>query len=155
MKQNFKIFLYLSHALPLFTSLLNILFSYDPIGFGMPYNYILFNDSREPLVEVVAQILCVTLEQNINLYLDNQKIEHFDYTVDDLSHNSNLFIHYLTRLHRDEDFAFILKGFSRLLNNPLIQTYFPGSTKKISFNQELFILFGKFCDLNKVRESDE
>lgn len=68
----------------------------------MPYNYILFNDSREPLVEIVAQILCVTLEQNINLYLDSQKFENFDYTVDDLSQNSNLFINYLTRLHRDE-----------------------------------------------------
>lgn len=94
---------------------------------------------------------CIKFQAIDDLKYDN----YFDYTVDDLSHNSNLFIHYLTRLHRDEDFAFILKGFSRLLNNPLIQTYFPGSTKKISFNQELFILFGKFCDLNKVRGSDE
>ena len=88
--------------MPLFTSLINILFSYDPIGYGLPYNYILFNDTREPLVEAVAQILCVTLEQNINLYLDSEKIENLDYTIDDVSHNSNLFINYLTRLHRDE-----------------------------------------------------
>jgi hypothetical protein len=99
------------HTLPLFTSLLNIVFSYDPIGYGLPYNYILFNDTREPLVEVVAQILCVALEQNINSYLDNNNdtIENLDYTVDDLSHNPNLFINYLTRLHRDEvGFLFLL-----------------------------------------------
>lgn len=43
-----------------------------------------------------------------------------------------------------------MKGFGRLLNNPLIQTYLPGSCKKIGFHQELLILFWKFCDRNKV-----
>jgi len=43
-----------------------------------------------------------------------------------------------------------LKGFCRLLNNPLLQTYLPGSAKKIEFYQELLILFWKFCDRNKV-----
>ena len=33
----------------------------------------------------------------------------------------NLFVNYLSRIHREEDFAFILKGLSKLLNNPLIQ----------------------------------
>lgn len=28
----------------------------------MPYNHLLFNDTREPLVEVAAQILVVTLD---------------------------------------------------------------------------------------------
>ena len=44
---------------------------------------------------------------------------------------------------------FILKGFTRLLNNPLAQTYLPGSTKKIQFHQELLILFWKLADYNK------
>ncbi len=33
----------------------------------------------------------------------------------------NLFVNYLSRVHREEDFHFILKGLTRLLNNPLIQ----------------------------------
>lgn len=49
-----------------------------------------------------------------------------------------------------QDLSFILKGLARLLNNPLVQTYLPHSTKKIQFNQELLILFWKFCDFNKV-----
>ncbi|CAF4279654.1 unnamed protein product, partial [Adineta steineri] len=61
----------------------------------------------------------------------------------------NLFINYLSRIHRDDDFNILLKGFCRLLNNPLIQTYLPGSCKKIGFYQELLILFWKFCDRNK------
>lgn len=56
------IFLIFRHALPLFTSLLNIVCSYDPVGYGVPYNHLMFTDSREPLVEVALQVLCVTLE---------------------------------------------------------------------------------------------
>lgn len=62
----------------------------------------------------------------------------------------NLFINYLSRIHRDEDFAFILRGVTRLLNNPLAQTYLPNSAKKVQFHQELLVLFWKMCDYNKV-----
>lgn len=49
----------------------------------------------------------------------------------------------------------MLKGLTQLLNNPLIQTYLPHSTKKIQFHQELLLLFWKLCDINKVWSSDE
>jgi len=52
------------HALPLFTSLLNIVCAYDPVGYGVPYNHLMFNDSSEPLVEGSLQVLCVTLEND-------------------------------------------------------------------------------------------
>ena len=64
---------YFRHALPLFTSLLNIVCSYDPVGYGVPYNHLMFLDSREPLVEVALQVLCVTLENeaaNQNVSVD-------------------------------------------------------------------------------------
>src|SRR5690348_17886952 len=36
------------HALPLFTSLVNIVCAYDPVGMGLlPYNHLIFHDSRE------------------------------------------------------------------------------------------------------------
>ena len=44
------------HALPIFTSLLNTVCSYDPTGI-LPYNHIIFNDSREETVEVALQVL--------------------------------------------------------------------------------------------------
>jgi len=62
----------------------------------------------------------------------------------------NLFINYLSRIHRDEDFQFVLRGFTKLLNNPLVQTYLPNSTKKVQFHQELLVFFWKMCDYNKV-----
>lgn len=37
--------------------------AYDPVGYGFPYNHLLFSDQRELLVEQAVQILIVTLEQ--------------------------------------------------------------------------------------------
>ncbi|KAI4457097.1 protein hid1 [Holotrichia oblita] len=52
------------HALPMFTSLLNTVCAYDPVGLGVPYNHLIFNDSVEPLVEACLQILIVTLDHD-------------------------------------------------------------------------------------------
>ena len=48
--------------LPLFTSLLNVVFAYDPVGMGMPYNHVFFSDSRGPLINVALQVLIVCLD---------------------------------------------------------------------------------------------
>uniref|UniRef100_A0A8C6WL31 HID1 domain containing b n=1 Tax=Neogobius melanostomus TaxID=47308 RepID=A0A8C6WL31_9GOBI len=113
------------HALPLFTSLLNVVCAYDPVGMGFPYNHLLFSDQRAL--------------QALDTSAANAPI----------SGPENLFVNYLSRIHREEDFSFILKGVSSLLNNPLLQTYLPHSTKKIQFHQELLVLFWKLCDINK------
>lgn len=129
------------HALPMFTSLLNTVCAYNPVGLGVPYNHLLFTDSMEPLVDVALQILIVTLDHDTSggaATSDEPGIA-----------GDNLFINYLSRIHRDEDFQFVLKGITRLLNNPLTQTYLPNSTKKVHFHQELLIFFWKMCDYNK------
>ncbi|TRY70371.1 hypothetical protein TCAL_04485 [Tigriopus californicus] len=127
------------HALPLFTSLLNIVCGYDPGGI-LPYNHLLFHDSREELVDVALQVLIVTLDQEAT----STNIVDEDSTFPD-----NLFLNYLSRIHREEDFDFILKGVTRLLMNPLAQTYLPNSQRKVHFHQELLIFFWKFCEHNK------
>ncbi|XP_023720338.1 protein HID1 isoform X1 [Cryptotermes secundus] len=128
------------HALPMFTSLLNTVCAYDPVGLGVPYNHLLFSDLVEPLVDTALQILIVTLDHDTS----GSAPEGEEATVPD-----NLFINYLSRIHRDEDFNFVLRGFTRLLNNPLMQTYLPNSTKKVQFHQELLVFFWKTCDYNK------
>ncbi|MPC67726.1 Protein HID1 [Portunus trituberculatus] len=130
------------HALPLFTSLLNTVCGYNPTGLGVPYNHLLFSDYREPLVEVALQILITTLDHDITSTSPPNQEEP--------TMPSNLFINYLSRIHREEDFSFVLRGFTRLLNNPLQQTYLPHSTKKVNFHQELLVFFWKFCDYNKA-----
>ncbi|XP_045924892.1 protein HID1b [Micropterus dolomieu] len=143
------------HALPLFTSLLNVVCAYDPVGYGIPYNHLLFSDYREQLVEQAVQILIVTLEHEAGSAA-SAALQALDASAStsaeeeqEPSGPDNLFVNYLSRIHREEDLGFILKGLARLLNNPLVQTYLPRSTKKIQFHQELLILFWKFCDFNK------
>ncbi|XP_051927731.1 protein HID1b isoform X2 [Hippocampus zosterae] len=129
------------HALPLFTSLLNVVCAYQPSGWGFPYDHLLMSDQRQLLVEQALQVLMVALEQGA------PRAAAEDET--DLCGPENQFVNFLSRIHREEDLSFILKGVSRLLNNPLAQTYLPNSTKKITFHQELFVLFWKLCDFNK------
>ncbi|XP_014085178.2 protein HID1 [Bactrocera oleae] len=150
------------HALPLFTSLLNTVCAYDPVGLGVPYNHLLFQDTTEPLVEACLQILIVTLDHDMIIHQQQQlelrrQMQGLTATTTtppaansyDDGFGDNLFINYLSRVHRDEDFHFILKGITRLLNNPLLQNYLPNSTKRLHCHQELLILFWKVCDFNK------
>ncbi|XP_023672323.1 protein HID1-like isoform X2 [Paramormyrops kingsleyae] len=141
------------HALPLFTSLLNVVCAYDPVGYGIPYNHLLFSDSREQLVEHAVQILIVTLEHQYGGPAESPSTERprtpSSTSDEEPEGPENLFVNYLSRIHREEDYEFVLKGLARLLTNPLTQTYLPNSTKKIQFHQELLVLFWKLCDFNK------
>ncbi|KAG7491219.1 hypothetical protein MATL_G00000590 [Megalops atlanticus] len=137
------------HALPLFTSLLNVVCAYDPVGYGIPYNHLLFSDYREQLVEHAVQILIVTLEHEGGASASGHALDPSATDDQESVGPDNLFVNYLSRIHREEDFCFILKGLARLLSNPLTQTYLPNSTKKIQFHQELLVLFWKLCDFNK------
>uniref|UniRef100_A0A8C4R4U4 HID1 domain containing b n=1 Tax=Eptatretus burgeri TaxID=7764 RepID=A0A8C4R4U4_EPTBU len=147
------------HALPLFTSLLNVVCAYDPVGFGVPYNHLIFGDSREPLVEAAIQVLLICLDSDslagwgggADESSRNQNVDGHEPQLDDTEAPGprNLFVNYLSRIHREEDFHFTLKGLGSLLNNPLMQTYLPNSTKKINFHQELLVLLWKIADYNK------
>lgn len=141
------------HALPLFTSMLNTVCAYDPVGLGVPYNHFLFADTMEPLVEVCLQILIVTLDHDMTVHSPGGVAERqappLAATFEEGSCGDNLFINYLSRVHRDEDFQFVLRGISRLLNNPLAQSYLPNSTKRLHCHQELLVFFWKLCDYNK------
>lgn len=144
------------HALPMLTSLLNTVCGYDPIGMGVPYNHLLFADTSEPLVDMCLQVIIVALDSDVQqVFINKLCIVFYIFIILCLLKNDeaaidNLFINYLSRVHRDEDFSFILSGFTRLLMNPLRQTYLPHSTKKVQFHQELLIFFWKICEFNKV-----
>ncbi|OQV18150.1 Protein HID1 [Hypsibius exemplaris] len=133
-----------NRVLPLFTSLLNVAFAYDPVGYGMPYNYMLFGDTKEPLAEICVQTLIVCLDHVWSKNRDKTQEQETESAV-----LKNMFINYLSRIHREEDFSFMATGFIRLLNNPLQHSYLPSSTKRIQFHQELLVLFWKCCEYNK------
>ncbi|MGH0145451.1 UNVERIFIED_CONTAM: hypothetical protein FKN15_059883 [Acipenser sinensis] len=152
------------------------------VGFAHspPLNYIhdlnrwvkqLLSALERVLVEHAGQVLIVMLEHEGGTAAGSPTLDGTTTTTamddQDPVGPDNLFVNYLSRIHREEfqvlssvpaaklyfnhpqDFQFILKGVARLLTNPLIQTYLPNSTNKIQFHQELLVLFWKLCDFNK------
>lgn len=71
----------------------------------------MFTDSREPLVEVASQILCVVLESNIHLNRETNQYSLEEKNSDSAS-KTNLFINYVSRIHRDEVSIFIFTSLS-------------------------------------------
>lgn len=61
----------------------------------------MFTDSREQLVEVSCQLLCVVLETNLSLNKDQTDFQSSE-NEQQSNANANLFISYISRIHRDE-----------------------------------------------------
>lgn len=94
------------HVLPLFTSLLNVVCAYNPASSSLPYNHLVFTDSREPLVEAALQVLCVVLEADVR-NVDRGKSRPITVTSDESG--VNLFLNYMSRIHRDDVSCFSLE----------------------------------------------
>ncbi|RIA98985.1 high-temperature-induced dauer-formation protein [Glomus cerebriforme] len=126
-------------VLALLCSLLNTAVKYNPAGWGVPYNHVVFADSRELLVTMCLQVLLVLLDYRAP---SNRHLP---------SHVDNAFRYYTSKLHRSQDFQFLMDGIYRILNNPMqaSNTYLPGSTKQIQCHQEMMMLCWKFLEINK------
>ena len=122
-----------NHSKIIFYSLLNTALNYDPIGWGLPYNYLLFEDTQEEIVDISLQILAVLLNYSST------------------SHD-NIFILNLKEINGVAEFNFIYRGLSTLLNNPIYSknSYLPASTKEIGCYQEQLIIFWSFITYNRV-----
>ncbi|KAG2516481.1 hypothetical protein BBO99_00007836 [Phytophthora kernoviae] len=150
----------------LFYSLLNIVVSYDPVGWGVPYAGSLVSDDREMLVDISLQVLLVLLdfgqtsESSIVGTLKPQPgsatPKRRSSSVTSRSSNPifdgvpNVYRNLLASLERHEDFQLIFTGLSRLLNNyhESMNTLLPNSVKQIKCHQELLVLLWKMLDEN-------
>ena len=63
-----------------------------------------------------------------------------------------MFTFYISKLFKDEDFAVITIGFTRLLLNPIdaSKAYLPGSTKKVNMTPLILLLLWFLFHANKV-----
>ncbi|GMF41350.1 unnamed protein product [Phytophthora fragariaefolia] len=152
----------------LFYSLLNIVVSYDPVGWGVPYAGSIVSDDRELLVDLSLQVLLVlldfgqTTETNTVTTSKPQPgsstpaakrrsssvIARVSNPIFDGV--SNVYRNLLSSLQRPEDFQLIFTGLSRLLNNyhQSMSTLLPNSIKQIKCHQELLVLLWKMLDEN-------
>ncbi|ETI30919.1 hypothetical protein F441_21932 [Phytophthora nicotianae CJ01A1] len=152
----------------LFYSLLNIVVSYDPVGWGVPYAGSIVSDDRELLVDLSLQVLLVlldfgqTTQTNVVATSKPQQggstpaAKRRSSSVTSRSSNPvfdgvpNVYRNLLSALQRPEDFQLIFSGLSRLLNNyhQSMSTLLPNSIKQIKCHQELLVLLWKMLDEN-------
>ncbi|DBA00246.1 TPA: hypothetical protein N0F65_007890 [Lagenidium giganteum] len=158
----------------LFYSLLNIVVSYDPVGWGVPYAGSIVTDDREQLVDVSLQVLLVLLDfgqTTETSLLANTKPQPpaavstpkpepvkrtetatlMEKQAQAAANQNNVYRKLLASLQREEDFQLILQGLSKLLNNyhQSMNTLLPNSIKQIKCHQELLVLLWKMLDENK------
>lgn len=114
-------------------SIINVSCKYNPIGWTVvPYNHIMFNDPRESLVAHCLRILLIILDysspatRQIVISTDvGDKIEDLEEDEqkqkrgNNTESNDNIFRHYLSKLHRGQDFQFLIDGIYRILNSPM------------------------------------
>lgn len=75
----------------------------------MPYDHVVFKDQRQVLVTYCLQLLLVLIL----------------YPIPEPGNGpapKNFFRHFLGRLHRPQDFQFLVDGMTRILNQPVCNT---------------------------------
>ncbi|KAH8733624.1 high-temperature-induced dauer-formation protein-domain-containing protein [Ilyonectria robusta] len=125
-------------VLSVLCSLLNTTLKYNPASWRVPYNTLVFKDGKEMLVTYSLQFLLVLLLYPIPESPSNPSPKNF-------------YRHFLGRLHRPQDFQFIVDGMTRVLNQPLQEksSYLPGAQSSGNFAPEILMLFWEITQCNK------
>ncbi|KAI9744171.1 MAG: hypothetical protein M1818_002323 [Claussenomyces sp. TS43310] len=125
-------------VLSVLCSLLNTTLKYNPASWRVPYNSLVFKDPKQILVTYALQFLLVVLLYPIpeSGPVNTQK---------------NYYRHFLGRLHRPQDFQFIVDGMTRILNQPILAntSYLPGSQASLKCSSEMIMLFWEITQCNK------
>lgn len=119
-------------------SLLNTTIKYNAASWRLPYDHVVWKDSKQALVVYSLELLLVLLLYPVPEDGRGQAPKNF-------------YRHFLGRLHRPEDFQFIAEGIGRVLNQPLQTTtsYMPGSQKTVKWAPAMIILFWELLQCNK------
>ncbi|KAK4467042.1 high-temperature-induced dauer-formation protein-domain-containing protein [Cladorrhinum samala] len=125
-------------VLSVLCSLLNTTLKFNPASWRVPYNTLVFKEPKQILVTYTLQFLLATL-----LYPIPEQ--------PGLPTPKNYYRHFLGRLHRPQDFQFVVDGMTRILNQPLHAniSYIPGSQSQVRFAPEMIMLFWEVTQCNK------
>ncbi|KAJ2891908.1 hypothetical protein MKZ38_010553 [Zalerion maritima] len=126
-------------VLSVLCSLLNTTLKYNPATWRVPYNALISKDPKQILVTYTLEVLLVLI-----IYPIPEQITGLT--------PKNCYRHFLGRLHRPQDFQFIVDGMTRVLNQPLqshTSTYLPGTQNVTKFVPEMIMLFWEITQCNK------
>lgn len=145
---------------------------YNPAKWQVPYNVQVFKDPKQILVTYALQVsqhvihwfqnlileprsscLPFSYIQYLNLVLlKPRKVRYwFSSTCRFKLTLLDYFRHFLGRLHRPQDFQFIVDGMTRILNQPMNTTssYIPGNQSYAKCASEMIMLFWEITQCNK------
>ncbi|KAL8772834.1 MAG: hypothetical protein Q9209_002179 [Squamulea sp. 1 TL-2023] len=125
-------------VLSLLCSQLNTTLQYNGSTWRVPYDHVVTKNPKQIHVSYCLQFLLILIL----------------YPVPDDGRDpspKNYFRHFLGRLHRPQDFNFLVEGMLRTLNQPLQATssYLPGSQRALSWAPEMLMLFWEVLQCNK------
>ncbi|KAG6861725.1 hypothetical protein C0995_012729 [Termitomyces sp. Mi166 len=114
----------------------------------IPYNHLVFKggDPKSTLVSTCFQVLCVLL--------DFQSGNARDITTSGEpvpTARTNAFRYFLMKLHRSQDFDFVIDGIMGILDQQAatMNNLLPGSRKAVPYINETIVFFWKMIELNK------
>ncbi|KAL8731823.1 MAG: hypothetical protein Q9181_004155 [Wetmoreana brouardii] len=111
---------------------------YNLSTWRVPYDHMVYQNPKQVYVSYCLQFLLILLL----------------YPIPDDGRDpppKNYFRHFLGRLHRPQDFEFLVEGMLRTLNQPLqaTSTYLPGSQRSLQWAPEMLMLFWEALQCNK------
>lgn len=111
---------------------------FHPATWRVPYNSLIIKDTKQLLVTHSAQLLLSMLLYPIPEGTSGATPK-------------NAYRHFLGRLHRPQDFQFIVEGMSRILTQPLQDksSYIPGTQTNALLAPEMLMLFWETVQCNK------
>lgn len=144
-----------------FSSLINVVLGYDPIGWGVPYGGVFSTDTAMEVMELAAQTLIILLDYGFpcktvdtpstdeTVASSTNQLPHVEQR-DYQAPGFNVFRKYLSRIESHDELNFIFRGFARLLNNchESQSTVLPYSITQVKIEQELLILLWKCLEEN-------
>jgi hypothetical protein len=128
-------------VLSILCSLLNTSMKYNPAGWHLPYEHYVLSDPKKLLVTYSLQTLLVLLTHDIHA-------ENATPTTT----QKNMYRFYMGKLHRTDDFQFMVDGINRLLSLPIQSnaSVLPGSQRTTKTHGEAMVLFWEAWKCNKV-----
>ncbi|GBE82466.1 hypothetical protein SCP_0408500 [Sparassis crispa] len=146
------------HVLTVLCSLLNTIMNSShsdhnlmgTVAGRLPYNHLVFKgeDPRATLVATCFQVLCVLLDFQSGSARD--AVSNDSQTTAPTA-KTNTFRYFIAKLHRPNDFAYILNGVVSIFEEEMasINNLLPGSRKHVPYMVETIVFFWKMIDLNK------
>lgn len=109
--------------------------------------------AASPTHDLPTTVEVLTLDNPEAIPKTSVELEVFTPSQQDASHQrseENAFRHYMSKLHRKQDFEFLMDGIQRLLTNPMtaVNTYLPGSTKRVGCYIDVMMVCWRLLETN-------